>query len=94
MNYLYKAVIYPDASKISNLDVTTESANYSDFTTNFQSTAYKVGDLELLSDTFQIPKTYAEFKALIDGVTITWADVKWEDGGWHFDLYLLTDTQL
>ena len=39
-------------------------------------------------------KTYAEFKALIDGVIITWADVKWEDGGWFYDIYLLTDTQL
>ena len=94
MNYLYKTIIYPDASKISNLDVTAESANFTDFTTNYQSTAYKVGDLELLSDTFLINKTYSEFKALIDGTTITWADVKWEDGGWFYDIYLLTDTQL
>lgn len=94
MNYLYMTKIYPDPTKIGNVDQSAESTNYTDFITNYQPTAYKVGDLELLSDTFEIVKTYSEFKTLIDGTTITWADVKWEDGGWFIDIYLLTDTQL
>ena len=94
MNYLYKTAVYKEPSKIGNMDATAESANYTDFVTNYQATAYKVGDLELLTDTFLIDKTYAEFKALVDGTTITWTDVKWEDGGWFLDVYLLTDYAL
>ena len=93
-NYLYKAKILIDTTNAYGFNNSAEASNKSDFDTNFKALCYPVSDLELMSDVFIIEKTYAQFKALIDGAVITWADIKLETAEYFYDLYLLTDTQL
>jgi hypothetical protein len=71
-----------------------EASDKSDFETNYKAGCYKVDDLETMATVFLVDKTYAEFKALIDGSVITWGDVKLETRQNFYDLYLLTDAPL
>jgi len=93
-NYLYKAVIYKEPDKIGNMDVTAETANRDDFVNNYLSQTLHVDDLELMSNVFLIEKTYADFKTLVDGSTVTWTNVRVEDGSWFYDLYILSENPL
>lgn len=93
-NYLYKHRIMTDLTNCFGFNASQEASDKSDFDTNYKSSTIKVDDLELLDTVFIIEKSYADFKTLIDGTTITWGDVKREDGWNFYDLYLITDTLL
>jgi hypothetical protein len=88
--YLYMTRIWFDTSSTVGFDNAAEAANTTDFETNFKSLAYPVSDMENQATVFIMNKTYAQFKALVDGVNILWSDVKCETNTKHYDLYLLT----
>lgn len=71
-----------------------EAAKVSDFETNYKAPAVKIDDIVVQATTFETIKTYDQFKALIDGVTITWGDVKYAKEDKAYDIYLLTDSPL
>ena len=94
--YLYKTMIFKDTSKVIGLtaaEVTQNGADKSDFETNFKATAVPVDQIAIAETTFEIVKTYTQFKALIDGVLITWADVKYLGNGTYV-LNLATENPL
>ena len=91
--YLYKHRIMTNLDNCFGFDNTQEAADKSDFETNYKASCYVVSDLEMLDTVFLIEKTYAQFKAMITG-DITWAMVKLEIATNHYDLYLLSGSQL
>lgn len=93
-DYLYRNRIMTDLTNCYGFDNSAEAANKSDFETNYKSSTYPVADLELMDTVFLVDKTYTQFKALVDGQTITWGDVKLETGTNFYDLYIITDTPL
>jgi len=93
-DYLYKHRIMTNLTDCIGFNEPQEASDKSDFETNHKSNCYEIDDLETMATVFVIDKTYSEFKALIDGNTITWNDVKVEIGLNFYDLYLLTDGPL
>ena len=92
--YLYKTSILTDSSESYGFNNAQEAANKTDFDTNFKALCLVVGAVEINETSFIIEKTYTQFKALIDGTIITWADVKLAINGSFYYLFLLTDTEL
>ena len=85
--YVYKTVIdYPDNSdKI-------------DFETYYKATAKGFTEFDIGDNVFILELTYTNFKSLIDGVTITWGDVRYivntTNGLTMYELYLITNNAL
>jgi hypothetical protein len=94
VDYLYKARIWKDTTNVVEVNPTTELANKTEFETNYKSSTISINNLELMGTTFVILKTYTDFKVLIDGINILWTDVKCENGGNFYDLYLLTTSTI
>jgi hypothetical protein len=93
-DYLYHTYVYKNTNDVLGVVPADEAANTLDFETNYKATAVKVDDLEIMGTTFETIKTYSQLKALVDGVTITWADVKFAVEGKAYDIYLLTSDPL
>lgn len=75
-------------------DPTTEAANKTDYETNYKSLTVKVTDIVVAETAFIVEKTYTAFKALIDGSTIKWTDVKEKESDIAYELHLITDSPL
>lgn len=75
-NYLYRAVIYKSTTKVINPDPNNE-ANMTDFEANYKGTAMAITGMDILDTTFISDILYSVFKTKIDGVIITWANVKY-----------------
>ena len=90
--YLYRAIIYKEPKKIGVPDG-SHAADKSDFETNYMQTATKVNEIVVSETTFVVEKSFTNFKALIDGVVITWGDVKYMDGD-AYKLNLLSGSPL
>lgn len=93
-NYLHKSALFKVTDNVASIDIAQNNADKTDFETNFKSQAKQVDSLIIAETTFEVNKTYAQFKAIIDGVTITWADVKYTETEGGYRLYLLRDTLL
>lgn len=93
-NYLHKSALFKITDNVANIDAAQNNADKVDFETNFKSQAKNIDSLIIAETTFEVNKTYAQFKAIIDGVTITWADVKYTETDGGYRLYLLRDTLL
>lgn len=93
-NYLHKSALFKVTDNVANIDAAQNNADKVDFETNFKAQAKQVDSLIIAETTFEVNKTYAQFKAIIDGVTITWADVKYTETEGGYRLYLLRDTLL
>jgi hypothetical protein len=91
--YIYTTSIYKDTTNVFGIDITANTTAKTDFETNFKATAILVQDIIFAETSIVIVKTYTQFKALIDGTVITWADVKYVDEGFY-DLHLLSGTPL
>lgn len=93
--YLYRTRIIEDTSDyvMSQADKDIESANNTDFDTNYMSQAVLVDDVTIAETTFVVYKSYSDFKALITG-SITWADVKYTDAGGVHKLFLATNNPI
>lgn len=92
--YLYHTYILKDPTDTIGYDAVTEAANKADFDTNYKAQTVKITDIISGATTFDIVKTYAQFKALIDGVNILWTDVKFANEDKFYDIYLLTNEPL
>lgn len=93
-DYLYHCYIYHDTSNVIGVVPADEAAKVLDFETNYKSPAVKIDDVVINATTFETVKTYTQFKALIDGVNITWGDVKYAKEEKAYDIYLLTNEPL
>ena len=93
-NYLHKSALFKITDNVASIDIAQNDADKTDFETNFKTQAKQVDSLIIAETTFEVNKTYAQFKAIVDGVTITWADVKYTETEGGYRLYLLRDTLL
>jgi len=89
--YMYHCYVYHTTTDVVGIDPVAEAANTLDFETNYKSQTVEVNDIIPATTTFEIIKTYTDFKALIDGVNILWTDVKHANEGKAYDIYLITD---
>lgn len=62
--YIYRTKIY-------------EESDVSDFETNHKATAIVCTGVIINMVAFEIDLPYAQFEALVDGVTISWSDVRY-----------------
>lgn len=75
-----------------------DTVNRTDFETNYKTIAKGFSDIKIGDTTFTLELEYTNFKTLIDGITITWADVRYiegiSDGTTDYELYLITNNPL
>lgn len=93
-DYLFHTYIYHKTTDVIGIVPADEDAKVLDFETNYKNQCVKIDDIAINATTFETLKTYTQFKALIDGVTITWGDVKFAKEEKAYDIYLLTDSPL
>lgn len=93
-NYLHKTALFKITNNVAGIDLADNDSAKADFETNYKLQAKKVESLIIAETTFEVEKTYEQLKALIDGVTITWADIKYTETEGGYRLYLLRDTML
>ena len=92
MNYLYKTVLYKAGTPVIGAPI-SNATDLADFETNFKATAKSVNGIVLAETTVIIERTYTQFKSLIEGVLITWADVKYIEES-KYELNLISGTIL
>jgi len=93
-DYLYHTYIYYKTNDVIGIVPADEAVKVTDFETNYKALAVKIDDIVIQATTFESVKTYDQFKALVDGVTITWGDVKYAKEEKAYDIYLLTNAPL
>ena len=93
-NYLHKSALFKNTDNVASIDAVQNDADKTDFESNFKSQAKNIDTLIIAETTFEVNKTYAEFKSIVDGVTVTWADVKYTETEGGYRLYILRDTLL
>jgi hypothetical protein len=91
--FLYHAYIYHNTSNVLGVNASQEATNTTDFETNYKSQAVEVSDIIPGTTTFDIVKSYTDFKTLITS-PITWGDVRYANEDKVYDLYLLTSSPL
>ena len=87
VQYIYKA----------NIDF-QDNTDKTDFETNYKTTAKEFSSMTVSDIAFTLELTYTNFKALIDGITITWADVRYIiktiDSLKRYELHFITNNPL
>ena len=76
-DYLYRTTLYTDTSSVVGINVAQNTTDLADWDNNYEALAELVTSLQIAQTTFTTDKTWTQFKALIDGVNITWANVKY-----------------
>jgi len=92
--YIYKTILYRDTTNVIGLNVTQNNIDLADFEANYKASSTSVDSIVIMETTFQIDKTYTQFKALVDGATILWSDVRFVKDPQKYCLYLVTDSPL
>jgi len=87
MQYIYKTII-PFSDTISK----------SDFEANYKSQMIEFTDFNLIETAFISYRTYENFKLLIDGVILTWSEVRLISfpnlNTYQYELYLVTNNPI
>lgn len=92
-DYLYKSTVYFDTTDVIGIDPVQEEANKVEFEANYKASVYQVDDIQIAETVFVLNKSYADFKALIDG-EVAWTDVKMIQQDKYYELFILSATQL
>lgn len=92
MAYLYRAVSYKNP-ELLGLPAGTNAADITDFETNYKATALLVNSVNLAETTFEIDKTYTQFKALVVS-PLTWANIEYTEDSVKYIFNLLSDDPL
>lgn len=90
--YIYKTQLYKLTTAVIGKPASNDT-DLADFEANFKATAKKVDQIVLAETTIVLFKTYTDFKTLIDGTVILWADVKYIENG-MYELNLLSGNLL
>lgn len=92
--YIYDCIILKDPTDVSGFNLVVESAAKTDYEANFQSQTVKVNELVVAANSFEIDKTWTQFKNLVDGVNIQWSDVREKATSKLYELHLITNSPL
>jgi hypothetical protein len=91
-DYMYHCYVYHETDGVMGIVPANEDANNTDWETNYKSQALEVNDIIPAATTFELIKTWTQFKALIVS-PYTWSDVKYAHESNAWDIYLITSTQ-
>jgi hypothetical protein len=87
-------MILKDPTDTAGYDLDEQAAAKLDYETNFKSQTVKADDLIVSETSFEIDKTWSQFKNLIDGVTYQWSDVRQLNMKKFYELHLITNEPL
>lgn len=90
-NYLYKTALFKDTDDVIGFSPSND-ADKQDFENYFKSQAQTVNDLTLAETTFEVEKSYADFKALLVQLVKTWSDVTYKENNKKYELNLLINS--
>jgi len=88
-NYLYKTILFKETANVVSLPH-DNATNLADFQANYEADVVLVDNVIPAETTFEIWKSYTDFKALIN----EWTDVKCIDINHDYTLFLMSDTAL
>lgn len=87
VQYIYRA----------NIDF-QDNTDKADFETNYKTIAKEFSSITISDTVFTLELTYTNFKALIDGINIIWADVRYIikmiNGLKRYELHFITNNSL
>jgi len=86
---LYNLTLFKSTTNVIGAPADND-VNTTDFVANDKPLATKVDSVQIMSTTFLINKTYAQFEALLVS-PITWADVKYTEDEKKYTCYLITE---
>ena len=89
MAYLYKALVYK-TPQVLGLTDNSHAADITDFEDNHKSDATLVTTVTIAETTFEIDKSYTDFKALVSA----WSGVEYTEDNAKYTFNLLSDTAL
>lgn len=90
-NYLYKTTLFKTTDDVIGFSPTNDS-DTQDFENNFKVQAQPVNDLMLAETTYEIEKSYSDFKALLAQLIKTWSDVTYKETNKKYELNLLVNS--
>ena len=87
--YHYKCTIFKNP-QVLGLPNGTHAPDITDFETNFKGQGTQISDIILAETTYVTDLSYRGFKGKIDGVNVTWANVKYINDSAKYILNLLS----
>ena len=90
-NYLYKTILFKNTDDVIGF-LPSNNADKQEFENNYKSQAQPVNDLTLAETTFEVEKSYTDFKALLVQLIKTWPDVTYKENNKKYELNLLINS--
>lgn len=90
-NYLYKTIIFKTTDDVIGFSPSNDS-DRQDFETNYKSQAQPVNEITLAETTYEMGKSYADFKSMLVLMIKTWSDVKYKENNKKYELNLLINS--
>jgi hypothetical protein len=94
VQYIYRAYIYTQPDGVVGVTPSVENANKTDFENNFKSSALEFSDVDIVETSLIKDLSYTDFKAKIDGTTITWGDVRYEVYPIKYELFVISNNPI
>lgn len=92
-NYLYKTTIFKTTDDVIGFSPSNDT-DKEDFENNHKSQAQPVNEITLAETTYEVEKSYEDFKSLIDEMVKTWSDVIYKENDKKYDLNLLINSSV
>lgn len=90
-NYLYKTTIYKTTDDVIGFSPSNDS-DRQDFEGNYKSSAQPVNEITLAETTYEVEKSYEDFKSLLVAMVKTWSDVIYKENNKKYELNLLINS--
>lgn len=90
-NYLYKTIIFKTTDDVIGFSPSND-VDRDDFETNYKSKAQSVNEITLAETTYEVEKSYADFKSLLVAMIKTWSDVTYRENNKKYELNLLINS--
>ena len=91
--YLYRTILYKQPAALG-LPNNSHAADIADFEASYKAQATRVNEMVLAETTFVVDLSYSAFKEKVDGITVTWADIKYTEDGAKYWLNVLTSNPI
>lgn len=90
-NYLYKTTIFKTTDDVIGFSPSNDS-DRQDFETNYKVQAQPVDEITLAETTYEVEKSYSDFKSLLTFMIKTWSDVTYKENNKKYELNLLINS--
>ena len=93
VEYVYMCQVFFNPKNVVGVNEAQELLDAADFEDNYKADTIPISEFAMLNNSFEITKSYADFKDLITG-GIEWTDVKCLTNHKCYCLYLITTNPL